>query len=470
MKKELDFSLPTRDQKSAQSHSKWLPVLVILVLIAALANIGIMLMKVGVGEDKSGGAVLSAELQKQLALKLEIQGLNMASAEAWKEYLSVASPGDKDAAMIWYRIGKLYQKDNQYDMALESFYRSESFERLEEISPEIARRTQECLEAMGKFAALRYELADRVGMKSPASDDESDTEGVQVVAEIGPQKIMKSDLDRRIEYQIDQQISQVASFLPEEQRNKKKEELLKQLSTNSQRRLFLNQFVLEEVLYRKARESDLVDEPDVQAALKDQERSLLARKVIEKEFADEIKITPGDLTTYYEAHKQEYVRPERAKISHILVSDKADAQKIRKRLKSGEDFNSLAAEMSKDVSTGKDGGEISDWIENNKGVFIPGIGDSDDSRRVIFSTDAGEVADENIESDKGIHIIKVLMREPKRQQTFDEVKNKVFIALRSRKEREIQQNLFDKLKKQYDVVIHQSAFAGKDKFEKESSN
>jgi hypothetical protein len=46
----------------------------------------------------------------------------------------------------------------------------------------------------------------------------------------------------------------------------------------------------------------------------------------------------------------------------------------------------------------------------------------------------------------------------------------VFLALRSQKEREIQQNLLDKLKKQYDVVIHQSAFAGKDKSEKESSN
>lgn len=467
MKEELDFSLPSHDRKSAQSNSKWLPILMAAILIAVLINIGIMLIRGDDREDKPKGGMLSAEIQKQLALKLEKQGLNMASAAAWKEYLSVASPGDKDAAMIWYRIGKLYQKDNQYDMALDSFYRSESFARLEDISPEIARRIQECLEAMGKFAALRYELADRVGIKSSASDDESGAGGDQVVAEIGSHKIMKSDLDHRIEYQIDRQISQVASFLPEEQLNKKKEDLLKRFSTNTQRRHFLNQFILEEVLYRKARESSLMDDPDVRTALKDQERRLLAGKVIEKEFAGQIKITPGDLETYYEAHKQEYIRPERAKISHILVSDKVDAKKIRKRLESGEDFNSLAAEMSRDASTRKEGGKISDWIENTKGFFIPGIGDSDDARRVIFVTDAGEVVGEDIKTDKGIHIIKVLMREPERKQTFDEVKNEAFLALRSRKEGEVQQQLLDELKEQYDVVIHQSAFAGNNESDKQ---
>ena len=123
--------------------------------------------------------------------------------------------------------------------------------------------------------------------------------------------------------------------------------------------------------------------------------------------------------------------------------------------------------MSRDTSTRKEGGEISGWIENKKGVLIPGMGDSDDARRVIFATDAGEIADEDIETDEGIHIIKILKREPERQQTFGEVKNEVFITLRSRKEREIQKKLLDGLKEQYDVVIHQSAFAGKQKTEKE---
>jgi parvulin-like peptidyl-prolyl isomerase len=86
---------------------------------------------------------------------------------------------------------------------------------------------------------------------------------------------------------------------------------------------------------------------------------------------------------------------------------------------------------------------------------------------VIFVTDAGEVVGEDIKTDKGIHIIKVLMREPERKQTFDEVKNEAFLALRSRKEGEVQQQLLDELKEQYDVVIHQSTFAGNNESDKQ---
>ncbi|MBW2142799.1 MAG: peptidyl-prolyl cis-trans isomerase [Deltaproteobacteria bacterium] len=462
MTEELEFNLPTHKQPAAQSQSKLVTVLMFAVLIAVLVNIGIVLLQKGSREKRHEGAALSAEQQKHLALKLEKQGLNRASVEAWKEYLPAASPDNEDAARVWYRIGKLYQMENQYDMALNSFYRSESFAKPEDISAEIARRTQECLEAMGKFAALRYELADRVGSGIEAASDRSACEGDRVVAEIGPQKIMKSDLDRRIEHVIETQISQFSTYLPEEQVNKRKEELLKQYSTDNQRRFFLNQYVMEEVLYWNARESRLMDDAEVRTALKDMERSFLARKVIEKELSDEIKITAGDLETYFEAHKHEYVHPERARISHILVDNKQAAQAIRKKLESGDDFAKLAADMSRDVSTREKGGNLPEWIEKNESGSIPGMGNSKDAMRVIFSTDEGSVSEEDVDTEKGIHIIKVLEREPEHQKTFEEVQNEVFLALRSQKEREVQQKLLAMLKEKYDVVIHHSALAGKD--------
>jgi len=453
MTEELDLRLPNRKKNAVQSQSKLLVLLILAVLIAVLADIGILVIQQRGEKGPSEGAVLSAEQQKQLALKLEKQGMNTASADAWKEYLSIASTDSETAARVWYRIGKLYQEKNQYDMALESFYRSESFAKPDEISSEIARRTQECLEAMGKFAALRYELTDRVGANIE-TDDNSGEKDDRVVAEIGPQKIMKSDLDRRIEHLIEMQISQLSAYLPEEQINQKKEELLKQFSSNSQRKLFLNQYVMEEILYRKARESGLTDDKEVQAVLKDMERSILAKQVVEKEFAKEIKITPGDLETYFEAHQQEYVVPERARISHILVRNVKEAGNVRNRLKNGDDFAAIAADMSRDASTSKKGGELSAWIEKNQTGPIPGLGHSDDAIRVIFSTDAGSVADEDVETENGIHVIKVLGREKEHQKTFDEAKNEVFLALRSAKEREVQQKLLDRLKDQYDVVIH----------------
>ncbi len=462
MSEELNFSLPSSDGTAVQSPSKIVPILLVAVLISVMANIGIVLTLENNKKKSPGAAALPAEKQKQLALKLEKQGLNTASVAAWKEYIAVASLGDDASARIWYRIGKLYQGENQYDMALDGFYRSEGFAELEDISSEIARRTQECLESMGKFVALRYELADRVGMSTEGADNKSGEGGDQLVAEIGMQKIMESDLDRRIEHRIDQQISQIASYLPKDELNRKKEELLKQLSTNSQRRMFLNQYLLEEVLYRKARESRLMDDAEVKAALKDMERSMMAAKVVEKELADAIKITPGDLKTYYEANKQKYVRPEKARISHILVRTRQKAQDVRTMLEKGKKFESLAADLSMDTSSGKNGGILPEWIERAETGHVKGIGESGEAMNAIFSTDEGKVVEVDIEVGDGVHVIKVDKREPELRKTFDEVKNEVFVALRSSKEREVQQKLFADLKEKYNVIVHHSVFVEKD--------
>jgi len=462
MTEELDFSMPTHEEKRAQSGSKILVILMVIVLIAVLANMGIVLMQKGGTGDESEGAALSAKQHKDLALKLEKQGLNTASAAAWKAYLRAASLRRVEVARIWYRIGKIYQADNQYDLALDAFYRSETYAKPDDISPEIARRVQESLEAMGKFAALRYELADRVGTVGVTTESPSGDTGDPVVAEIGPQRITKSDLDRRIERLIETQISQYASYLPEEEAKKRIEEILKQYSSDNQRQVFLNQYLVEEILYRKARESGLMNDPDVRVALQDMERSMLAGKMMEKEFADKIKITSGDLETYYEATKPEYVQPERASVAHILVKNQQEATTARKRLEKGDDFATVAAEVSRDALTREKGGELAEWIERSEVSDIPGLGRSDTAIKAIFSTDQGHLVKEDVKTDKGIHVIKVLKREAERQKTFDEVKNEVALALRSRKEREVQQDLFARLREQYDVVIHQSVFSNED--------
>jgi len=460
MTEELDFSIPNREEERSQRGLKTLVILTVIVLIAVLVNMCILLMHKGVTSERIESTALSAEQHKDLALKLEKQELNKASVTAWKEYLKAASLDGEEAARIWYRIGKIYQADNQYDLALDAYYRSETYAKPDDISPEIARRVQESLESMGKFAALRYELADRVGTGGITTENSSHDTDDPVVAEIGVQRITKSDLDRRIERLIETQISQYASYLPEEEANKRKGDMLKQYSTDSQRQLFLSQYIAEEILYRKARESGLMNDPDVRVRLQDMERSLLAGKMMEKEFADEIKITLGDLETFYEAHKEEYVQPERASVAHILVENQEQAKDVRRRLEEGDDFSVVAAELSKDEESREEGGELTEWIEKGEVSHVPGLEGSNTALQAIFSTDEGHLVKENVLTEKGIHIIKVLKREAERQKGFDEVKNAVALALRSQKEREVQQELFARLKEQYDVVIHQSAFSG----------
>ena len=309
--RKLDFSLPPRDRAITLKAPKSLIFLYVLVLLAILVDIG---LDMGFSAWKpesprsatTEGSSLSPDAQKDLALKLEKQDLNQASISAWKQYLSIASLDNGEAAKIWYRIGKLYQQERRYEEALESFYRSESFATVPELAPEISRRVQDCLESAGKFAALRYELSDRVGMSPSPDGNKPVSKGDEVVAEIGPEKITESDLDQWIEAQIEGQLSRMAPYMPDEQLKKQKEALLKEFSISSQRQMLLGQMIGEEVLYRKAIELKLPEDPKVQAEIKRQERALLAGDLMQKEFAQRINITESDLKTYYEAHRQDY--------------------------------------------------------------------------------------------------------------------------------------------------------------------
>ena len=456
----LDFSVPGYDKKAGRSPSRLLFILILFVLIAFLANTAILLLFHRNDKILSQDTALSPEKQKQLALKLENQGLNNAAVDAWKEYLSASPLAAEETARIWYRIGKIYMEENQYDMALSAFYRSESFGTLDDISSEIARLTQECLESMGRFAALRYELSDRAGSPGADADDEAGGTADPVVAEIGPEKITKSDLDRRIEYLIETQLSQFAGYLPGDQINKQKEELLKQYSTDSQRKVFLSQYIGEELLYRNAIKQGLTDSPEVRSQLKDMERSFLAAKLIEDRYRSDIKITQVDLENYFQANKEKYVRPERVKIGHILVKNEYKAREVRKRLANGEDFDSLASELSMDEETRERGGELSNWIEKGETNNIAGITIPDTAMDAIFSLEKGNIVDEDIKSDKGFHILKILEKEGARQLDFNEVRERVALELRSRKETEVREDLLEKLRQEYDVVIHNSAFFG----------
>lgn len=447
MSEKLNLALPGKWNKKLEKPSKLVPALLFFLLTVSIANLVVVLYgSDGINTSTLSNA-LSPESKKELALKLEKQGLRKQAAILWQEYLAGAPIGSRERAKIWYRIGKLFQDTNTYEQALLSYYRSESYAKISELEHELNRRIQECLEASGKFAALRYELDDRVGM----SENDS---GEEVLAEIGTRKITRVEMDRHIEEKIEHQIAAYAAFMSEEQRNKQKETLLKRFSSHQERARLLNQLILEEILYRKAREDKLADVPAVRALLKDTERSVLARQVLTKELADQIKITPSDIQTYYQAHKTKYIEPEQAKISHILLKDEEAAKAVLSGLGKNADFKALAKKYSMDDATKDKGGKIDQWISPDG--YIPGIGHSKETASIVFSAEAGKVAEETIKSDKGIHIIKVRERKPERQKEFDEVQSEVYRDLRQLKEAEVQKRLLAQLKEKYNVVVHTS--------------
>jgi hypothetical protein len=308
MKDQLDFSLPERRKQRPPGSLKWIVAinLTILMIVSGILFILILTIRTAKEPRPEKAGALSETHLKNLALKFEQQELHDSAVDAWLEYLKAADLKQEECARIWYRVGNLFQKEKKYEKALDAYYRSEQFARVEDFSSEISRRVQECLESLGKFAALRNELSSRVGIKDASTNDSIPSQRDAVLAEIGPQKITLSDLDHRIEQEIQRQFAMVAPDMSDEMKKRQKEALLKQFSTTDHRHRVLNEYLAEEILYREALASRLMEDPDIQAEIQNHQRAILVQKVIQNAYAELIKITRSDLVTYYEAHKEQY--------------------------------------------------------------------------------------------------------------------------------------------------------------------
>jgi peptidyl-prolyl cis-trans isomerase D len=103
---------------------------------------------------------------------------------------------------------------------------------------------------------------------------------------------------------------------------------------------------------------------------------------------------------------------------HILVGTEEEAQAVLDRLAAGEDFGTIAAEVSTDTSNSANGGDLG-WF--TRGQMVPEFEDA------AFSMQIGEISDP-IATDYGYHIIQVLGHEM-RQLTDDQLdtyKNQVY--------------------------------------------
>lgn len=153
--------------------------------------------------------------------------------------------------------------------------------------------------------------------------------------------------------------------------------------------------------------------------------NLLTQAVIRREVGGRMDITSDEVKKYYEAHQQEFVRPEAVVLAEIVLSTEGKspqemeaiqtkANDLRSRVAKGEDFAAIAKRYS-EGSTAEDGGELGQF---ERGQLAKPLEDA------VFSIERGQVTDV-IQTKTGFEILKVLEHFQAGLQPLDKVEGEI---------------------------------------------
>ena len=147
--------------------------------------------------------------------------------------------------------------------------------------------------------------------------------------------------------------------------------------------------------------------------------------------------TPEAARKLYDETTKALAPEEEVNARHILVEDETQAKAVAERLKKGEDFAKVAAELSKDPGSGKEGGSLG-WFTKDR--MVPEFAE------VAFKLNKGQVSDP-VKSQFGWHVIKLEDKRNKPLPDFAAVKPQIDQYL----ERKAQQDMIVALREKAKV-------------------
>jgi peptidyl-prolyl cis-trans isomerase C len=224
-------------------------------------------------------------------------------------------------------------------------------------------------------------LATLAAGKMTAGDEAKSPDAV--VAVVGGEKVTEGDLDEMLNL-----------MSPMERRSYEGPE---------GRKILLDVWIKNKILVAEAERVELDKDPQVKRDIEDARTRILASTYFQRYIADPLGISDAEVARYYEEHKEDFREPAHVTLRHILVETPEEAEKVLARLKAGEDFGAVAAEVSTDEYSAFQGGLIGD-IKEGQTPFQ--VGNCEGFAEVVFNLEPG-VPSAVTASDRGYHIFMV---------------------------------------------------------------
>ena len=170
------------------------------------------------------------------------------------------------------------------------------------------------------------------------------------------------------------------------------------------------ELIRRELLVQEAKKAGIDKKPDIAAQAEAARQAVLIRTYVQQ-YVEKHPITDAQLQANYDKLKAQVGGTE-YKTRHILVKDKAEAQAIIDKLKSGEKFEDLA-KQSTDPGSKDNGGDLG-W--SAPGAYVKPFADA------LTALKKGEYTETPVESQFGHHVILLEDTRPTTFPSFEEIK------------------------------------------------
>lgn len=218
-------------------------------------------------------------------------------------------------------------------------------------------------------------------------------------------------------------------------------------NTLERKKEFLDGLVRFEVLAAEAERQGLMEDPDIQNAV----RKLMVQKLVQKYFQDgqgAKDIPEAELREYFEKNKAEYFRPARVRVASIsFLAPEGSPQRAAKaaaaRKAAGDvkaqaaknplAFGQLAQKYSEDPATKSLGGDLG---FKSREDLVKGFGEP--FAQAVFAQKDGTISGV-LESTQGYHLVRVAGRQEEMNRPFEQVKDQLAARLfRERKQKNLE--------------------------------
>lgn len=190
-----------------------------------------------------------------------------------------------------------------------------------------------------------------------------------------------------------------------------------------------------EMAFQQALASQGISLTELREKLKNQ---LLIYLVVQKEVTAKARVSPKEVTEYYEQHKDRFMVPESVAVQSIFIEDKEILKEVEQKLAAGEDFSTVAKTYSKRGDLGTvSRGQLKKDLEN-----------------FLFACETGKPS-KPFAFDNGYYIFLVKEKIPATENSLDEVKDKVEAMLTSEKSERLLKSWIEDLKDRAYISIRQ---------------